>query len=131
MLVSGHAMLASILRIPEIEIDRSEAKSLIEDAERIQAEFELPSVDAKTAVLLKTAGDIGLIYGTRLMAFAGRKRAEHQRNVTPHRPRPAAAPPGRPTPAAPATTAAGRPNGPAYVETAESIWSDRETEEVA
>lgn len=103
-------MAAAILKVPDLELDKDEARRLAEAAAAV-GEFYKIGLDAKKTAWVNLAAVAGSIYGPRIMAAAIRRRKalEEARRA----PAPAGRPAERPVPVPPVTmpTTAQQPNG--------------------
>lgn len=127
-----HSGIALFAGIPEIALDESadEHVKLARAIERVKRHYDLPSVSPIALdwfMLLKT---FGLVYGSRIIAYNMRMRAENARpinptpSVTAHAPnspqqaRPTAPPPQQPTPRPPANAPIGIVPAPGVIRAA-------------
>lgn len=67
-----HSSLAAITRTPELELDESEAKGLSESGLTLLSLYDIRP-DPKVEAAIMFAGQVGLIYGTRVVAIRARK----------------------------------------------------------
>lgn len=100
--MTGHAMLAGIVKAPELELDESEAGQLAVALSTVNAFYHV-EVAEKTMAWVSLAMVAGTVYGSRLVAIGARRREE--RGAT--RARPVNAAPVQPvaTPVSPGTAA--------------------------
>jgi hypothetical protein len=81
LLISVHAMGAAILSVPEWEINQEEGKKY-SDAVKEVLKYSKLSFDPKKVAYVNLAVVAGTIYGTRIVAIAGRRRIERaERNA--------------------------------------------------
>lgn len=73
ILLSIHAMLAGMLKTPELELDPSEAKLLGDAAENVMKHYDV-TASAKTIAWVNLAMICGQVYGPRIFAMQMRKR---------------------------------------------------------
>lgn len=104
VLYSIHLMGAEILKTPELELDKAEAKKL-SDAVQEVGKFYALTFDPKKVAIFNLAIVAGGIYGTRLLAIRNRQSIEKQ-----VKPGPVPAPKPNPPSPAPSGTAP-KPNG--------------------
>lgn len=74
-LVIFHASMAAMLKTPELEIEAEEAQGLAESGLTLAAMYDI-TPDPKLQAAILFAGQVGMIYGTRIVAIRARKRQE-------------------------------------------------------
>jgi len=93
ILLTGHAMLSGITKVPELALEESEATELASALNTVN-NFYRVAVAEKTLAWLNLAMVGGMIYGTRLIAIRERRsnaraeRAANRRAFTPEAPAP-------------------------------------------
>ena len=75
ILLTGHAMLAALLKVREFELDPSEAKSLGEATKKV-LEFYPLGLSGKNLAIVNLVFVASGIYGTRIMAYNIRRGME-------------------------------------------------------
>lgn len=90
--------------VPEFALDeqKEEHTKLARAVARVAAHYDIPALDPVTHDWIMLFKCLLLIYGTRLLAYQMRTRAESARNITP---KPGLAQPAPPPPPAPAPQA--------------------------
>jgi hypothetical protein len=80
-----HSGVALMTNIPELALDETSEEhiKLARAMQRVIRHYDLPSVDAKTLDHFLLAKTLCVIYGTRLIAYNMRRRAERARAVNP------------------------------------------------
>lgn len=82
ILMSLHFMGATILKVPELELDEEEAEKLGKAVARVQAQYEVPVLSEEQRAWINLLLVAGTIYGPRVMAHSlNRKRkpkGEHE-----------------------------------------------------
>lgn len=74
-----HMSLAAILKTPELQLDEQEAKGLSESGLTLLSLYDIRP-DPKVEAAIMFAGQVGLVYGTRVVAI--RARIAQQRKET-------------------------------------------------
>ncbi len=70
-----HMSLAAITKTPELQLEEAEAKGLSESGLTLLSLYDIrPDPKIEAAILF--AGQIGLVYGTRIVAIKARKKQE-------------------------------------------------------
>jgi hypothetical protein len=72
-----HMSLASITKTPELVLEETEAKGLSESGLTLLALYDIKP-DPKIEAAILFAGQIGLVYGTRIVAIRARKAQEQE-----------------------------------------------------
>lgn len=70
-----HTMIAAATKTPELELDESEAKGLSESGLTLLSLYEIRP-DPKVEAAIIFAGNVGFVYGTRIVAIRARKAQE-------------------------------------------------------
>jgi hypothetical protein len=81
-LVIFHASMAAMTKTPELELDGEEAQGLAESGLTLAAMYDI-TPDPKLQAAILFAGQVGMIYGTRIVAIRARKRQE-EKETKPH-----------------------------------------------
>lgn len=92
MLHSTHQMLSALTRIPELEINRTQAQALAQSAANVARHYDV-SASAKMIDWYNLAQVSALLYGSIFFTVRARRKAEREQN--------------REAAAAPATSATG------------------------
>lgn len=75
ILLSIHAMVAGMAKIPELALDKSEANSVADAAAKVASLYDL-TADIKVIAWSNLAMSLGMVYGTRIVAIRERKKSE-------------------------------------------------------
>lgn len=67
--------MAAMTKTPELELDADEAKGLAESGLTLAAMYDI-TPDPKLQAAILFAGQVGMIYGTRIVAIRARKSQE-------------------------------------------------------
>jgi hypothetical protein len=81
LLLSAHAMLAAIVKTPELEIDEAEAKRLGDAVARVNREFGVQIMSPKTAAVVNLIMAAGTVYGPRVIAMKNNSKRRKAENV--------------------------------------------------
>lgn len=68
-LMFGHAVAASITKLPDLALDQGEAQILAEAITTLMEEYDI-ALSGKSAALLGMAGAVAIVYGPRIMLIA-------------------------------------------------------------
>ena len=93
ILFSAHAVIASTLQVPELELDEAEAQRLAAAIQNVNNAYRV-EFDPKKAALIDLGTACGVIYGPRFVSIFLRKKQEMKLNKAPFA---KAAPPPKPT----------------------------------
>ena len=122
---SLHQMAAAILHVPDLELDKEEARRLAEAAAAVGEHYRI-GLDPRKAAWVNLAAVAGSIYGPRIMAAAIRRKKALEELKRATAPQPGR-PPERPVPVPPVTMpVSGRPNGgtgPYANVSAQDLWA--------
>jgi hypothetical protein len=121
-----HSGIALMVNVPELALDEAQEEhiKLARAIERVKRHYDLPSISPVALdwfLLLKAAF---MIYGSRLIAYNLRRRAEAAKVVSPPavvkpaQPAPTAPPPKAPTPAPPPDAPVGMRPPPTHIRSA-------------
>lgn len=69
--------MAAMTKTPELELDSDEAKGLAESGLTLAAMYDI-TPDPKLQAAILFAGQVGMIYGTRIVAIRARKSQEKE-----------------------------------------------------
>lgn len=83
-------MLAGLVRVPELEIDKDDAKRIAEAWGAVQKEYSFAALDPKTTAWTNLIFVAGSIYAPRVMTYKLRRAMETENSPAPEQPRPAA-----------------------------------------
>lgn len=78
-IVAQHAILSTLLKVPELSIDPREAQQLAAALANLQRFYPVV-ISEKALAWGNVISAIGMIYGTRVMAYGARKAAERKQN---------------------------------------------------
>lgn len=70
-----HATLAAVTKTPELELDEEEAKGLSESGLNLLSLYDIRP-DPKIEAAIIFAGNVGFVYGSRIVAIRARKAQE-------------------------------------------------------
>lgn len=77
ILLSIHSMAATMLKTPELVLDKEEAKNLSKAANDVAEHYSV-AINPKTLAWLNFGMAVSMIYGTRIIAINARQKREKQ-----------------------------------------------------
>src|SRR5207237_1061404 len=85
ILLSIHGLLSSFTKIPELEIEETEAKKIGEALKRVADQYDTV-VSEKTLAWTNLVSSLSIVYGTRIFAYRARVRTDMDEKISPKTP---------------------------------------------